>query len=96
MVRVVAKNIEKNGVRYVALVEGHNRHQRRAQYGVPSRSKPYRGPKRKTQLQSFRGRMKYEAIIQRGIQVQNKEIARVRPIHFKSVFAGVKRALLGR
>lgn len=68
-----------------------NRHQRRAQYAVPSRSKPYKRPRRPAAkaLAAYRGRRKIEALIARGIQLNSK------PNPLKQTFVGVRRALLG-
>jgi hypothetical protein len=67
-----------------------NRHQRRAQYAVPSRSKPYcpHWQRRDIAQSVARGRVKLENFIARGIQLNSK------PNFMRRTAQAVKQALM--
>lgn len=82
-------------MRYLKQNTGPNRHQRRAQYAAPSRSKPYLQRSSKAMYTEDRGRKRIEALIVRGIILntpqQQPKIARL-----KRVTAAVGRAIRSR
>ena len=69
---------------------GLNRHQRRAQYAVPSRSKPYCKHWRRTSVMkaATNGKLKLENFIARGIRLNSK------PNFVKRTAQAVKQALM--
>lgn len=68
-----------------------NRQQRRAQYALPSRSKPYRRTTKKHDDMVRRGLSKIDAFIGRGIRLNSKSM---RPNPIRSAIARALR--LGR
>lgn len=80
--------------RFIAGPYHTNRHMRRSQYAVPSRSRPERIP-RNPELKSMQvvmGRDKIMTLMNRGYHINKRKPVKV---SMKPIISGVRRALFG-
>lgn len=74
-----------------------NRHQRRAQYAVPSRSYPYRQPNQRAMGEINRGMNLISRFIVRGIAMNSQRAPQKggKLFSMKSLALGIKRGIVG-